>query len=153
MAPVSAGAAVAAAGGLLWFELDRCDHGFELGALSCRRIGTISGEDDQSLAVQIENMDDVGLTLACPLSTAFIWPRIGAAPEELVVARADIQITRYRQLYARGRTSAEQERSKASSARRIADAVLAAAAEQANCGWIATFDEGFGSPSIPSRLL
>jgi predicted nucleic acid-binding protein len=39
------------------------------------------------------------------------------------------------------------------SARRIPDAIVAAAAEQAGCGWIATFDEGFASPSVPSRLL
>jgi len=39
------------------------------------------------------------------------------------------------------------------SARRIADALLAAAAEQAGCEWIATFDEAFASPTVPSRLL
>jgi predicted nucleic acid-binding protein len=40
-----------------------------------------------------------------------------------------------------------------SSARKIPDALLAATAEQAGCDWIATFDEGFASPSVPSRLL
>ena len=39
------------------------------------------------------------------------------------------------------------------SARRIGDAILAAAAEQADCDWIATFDEAFASATIPSRLL
>lgn len=39
------------------------------------------------------------------------------------------------------------------SARRIPDAILAAAAEQAGCDWIATFDEAFASPTVPSRLL
>jgi len=39
------------------------------------------------------------------------------------------------------------------SARRIPDALLAAAAEQAGCDWIATFDEAFASPTVPSRLL
>jgi predicted nucleic acid-binding protein len=39
------------------------------------------------------------------------------------------------------------------SARRIGDAILAAAAEQAGCDWIATFDEAFASPTVPSRLL
>jgi predicted nucleic acid-binding protein len=39
------------------------------------------------------------------------------------------------------------------SARRIPDAILAASAEQAGCAWIATFDDGFASPTIPSRLL
>jgi predicted nucleic acid-binding protein len=39
------------------------------------------------------------------------------------------------------------------SARRIPDAILAASAEQAACDWIATFDEGFASPTVPSRLL
>jgi predicted nucleic acid-binding protein len=39
------------------------------------------------------------------------------------------------------------------SARRIPDALLAAAAEQAGCDWIATFDESFASPTVPSRLL
>lgn len=39
------------------------------------------------------------------------------------------------------------------SARSIADAVIASTAEQARCDWIATFDEGFGSPSVPSRLI
>jgi predicted nucleic acid-binding protein len=45
------------------------------------------------------------------------------------------------------------ERSLASSARRIPDAVLAATAEHAGCDWIATFDEDFSSPTIPSRLI
>lgn len=40
-----------------------------------------------------------------------------------------------------------------SSARRIPDAVIAAAATQAHCDWIATFDEAFASPTVPSRLL
>ena len=39
------------------------------------------------------------------------------------------------------------------SARRIPDAIIAAAADQAACDWIATFDEGFASPRVPSRLL
>ena len=39
------------------------------------------------------------------------------------------------------------------SARRIPDAVIASAAEQARCDWIATFDEAFASPTVPSRLL
>jgi hypothetical protein len=39
------------------------------------------------------------------------------------------------------------------SERRIADAILAAAAEQSACDWIATFDAGFSSPSVPSRLI
>jgi predicted nucleic acid-binding protein len=39
------------------------------------------------------------------------------------------------------------------SERRIPDAILAAAAEQAGCDWIATFDEAFASPTIPSRLI
>ncbi len=39
------------------------------------------------------------------------------------------------------------------SARRIGDAILAAAAEQAGCDWIATFDDAFASPTVPSRLL
>jgi predicted nucleic acid-binding protein len=40
-----------------------------------------------------------------------------------------------------------------SSARRIPDAILAATAAQASCDWIATFDEAFASPAVPSRLL
>lgn len=40
-----------------------------------------------------------------------------------------------------------------SSSRRIPDAVIAAAAAQAGCDWIATFDEAFASPTVPSRLL
>jgi predicted nucleic acid-binding protein len=39
------------------------------------------------------------------------------------------------------------------SARRIPDAILAAAAERAGCDLIATFDEAFSSPSVPVRLL
>lgn len=39
------------------------------------------------------------------------------------------------------------------SARRMPDAILASTAEQARCDWIATFDEAFASPSVPSRLL
>jgi predicted nucleic acid-binding protein len=40
-----------------------------------------------------------------------------------------------------------------SSARRIPEAIMAAAAERALCDWIATFDGGFASPTVPSRLL
>ena len=40
-----------------------------------------------------------------------------------------------------------------SSARRIPDAILAAAAEHAGCEAIATFDQKFASPTIPVRLL
>ena len=39
------------------------------------------------------------------------------------------------------------------SARRIPDAILAAAAEQAGCERIATFDEAFVSPTVPAHLL
>jgi predicted nucleic acid-binding protein len=39
------------------------------------------------------------------------------------------------------------------SARRIADSMIASTAAQAKCDWIATFDEGFSSPSVPSRLI
>lgn len=39
------------------------------------------------------------------------------------------------------------------SARRIADALIAAAAEHAKCDYIATFDESFRSPSVPVRLI
>jgi predicted nucleic acid-binding protein len=45
------------------------------------------------------------------------------------------------------------ERTLSMSERRISDAILAAAAEQAACDWIATFDEAFVSPTIPSRLI
>jgi predicted nucleic acid-binding protein len=45
------------------------------------------------------------------------------------------------------------ERSLSVSARRIADAVIAATAERAGCAWIATFDEAFRSPTLPSRLI
>ncbi len=39
------------------------------------------------------------------------------------------------------------------SARRIPDAIIAAAAEYARCDAIATFDEHMTSPSVPVRLL
>ncbi len=39
------------------------------------------------------------------------------------------------------------------SARRVPDALIASAADQAGCDWIATFDEGFMSMQVPSRLL
>jgi predicted nucleic acid-binding protein len=39
------------------------------------------------------------------------------------------------------------------SARRIPDAIIAAAAERARCDIIATFDEAFASPSVPVRLI
>jgi predicted nucleic acid-binding protein len=39
------------------------------------------------------------------------------------------------------------------SARRIPDAVIAAAAAHAGCDYIATFDEAFASPTVPARLL
>ena len=45
------------------------------------------------------------------------------------------------------------ERTLAFSERRIPDAILAAAAEEAGCDWIATFDEDFSSPTVPSRLI
>lgn len=45
------------------------------------------------------------------------------------------------------------ERTLGLSERRIPDAILAAAAEAAGCDWIATFDEKFASPSVPSRLI
>jgi predicted nucleic acid-binding protein len=48
---------------------------------------------------------------------------------------------------------AAMERSMATSARRITDAILAATAERAGCDWIATFDEAFASPTVPSRLI
>ena len=38
-------------------------------------------------------------------------------------------------------------------ARRIPDAILAAAAEHAGCEAIATFDQKFASPTVPVRLL
>jgi len=40
-----------------------------------------------------------------------------------------------------------------SSARRIPDAILSAAAEHAGCEAIATFDQKFASPTVPVRLL
>lgn len=39
------------------------------------------------------------------------------------------------------------------SARRLPDAILAAAAARATADWIATFDERFGSPTVPVRLV
>ncbi|NJD28023.1 MAG: PIN domain-containing protein, partial [Chloroflexi bacterium] len=48
---------------------------------------------------------------------------------------------------------AAMERSLSTSARRISDAIVAATAEHAGCDWIATFDEGLRSPSVPSRLI
>jgi predicted nucleic acid-binding protein len=39
------------------------------------------------------------------------------------------------------------------SARRIPDALIAAAAEHARCDWIATFDERMASPSVPVRAI
>lgn len=44
-------------------------------------------------------------------------------------------------------------RSLRTSARRIPDALIAAAAEHAGCEAIATFDQAFDSPSVPVRLL
>ena len=39
------------------------------------------------------------------------------------------------------------------SARRIPDALVAAAAARARCDWIAAFDRDFRSPTIPVRLI
>lgn len=39
------------------------------------------------------------------------------------------------------------------SARRIADALIGAAAEQANCDWIAAFDRDFRSSNVPVQLI
>jgi len=39
------------------------------------------------------------------------------------------------------------------SERRIPDAILSVVAERAGCDWIATFDEHFVSPLVPSRLI
>lgn len=52
-----------------------------------------------------------------------------------------------------GRLLATLNWSVATSARRIPDAIIAAAADQARCDWIATFDEGFSSRMVPSRLI
>lgn len=41
----------------------------------------------------------------------------------------------------------------ASSARRIGDAIVAKAAEQASVDYIATFDEKMSSPRVPVRML
>ncbi len=45
------------------------------------------------------------------------------------------------------------ERSLSVSARGISAAGIGATAERAGCTWIATFDEAFNSPTIPSRLI
>lgn len=45
------------------------------------------------------------------------------------------------------------ERTLRGSARRIPDAIIAAAAKSSGCDWIATFDEKFTSPSVPTRLI
>jgi len=52
-----------------------------------------------------------------------------------------------------GAVTAAVARTLSMSERRISDAILAAAAEQAGCDWIATFDESFASSTIPSRLI
>lgn len=39
------------------------------------------------------------------------------------------------------------------SARRIPDALIAAAAARAQCGWIAAFDRDFRSTTVPVRLI
>jgi predicted nucleic acid-binding protein len=39
------------------------------------------------------------------------------------------------------------------SARRIPDALIAAAAARAGCDWIAAFDRDFRSPTVPVRLI
>lgn len=39
------------------------------------------------------------------------------------------------------------------SARRIPDALIAAAAAHAGCDWIAAFDRDFRSPAVPVRLI
>lgn len=44
-------------------------------------------------------------------------------------------------------------RSLSMSARSMTDAIVAATAEHAGCAWIATFDEGFRSPTVPARLI
>lgn len=50
-------------------------------------------------------------------------------------------------------TVAAMQWSLRSSARRIPDAVIAAAAQHAACTHIVTFDEGLVSPTVPVRLL
>lgn len=50
-------------------------------------------------------------------------------------------------------TIAALDWSQRTSARRIPDALIAAAAEHARCDVIATFDESFRSPSVPIRLI
>jgi predicted nucleic acid-binding protein len=53
----------------------------------------------------------------------------------------------------RASTIAALQRTLQTSARRIPDALLAAAADRAGCAWIATFDEAFRSPTVPVRML
>lgn len=50
-------------------------------------------------------------------------------------------------------TIAALDWSQRSSARRIPDALIAAAAQHAGCDLIATFDESFRSPTVPVRLI
>lgn len=53
----------------------------------------------------------------------------------------------------RATTIAALQWSERSSARRIPDAVIAAAAEHASCDIIVTFDQSFRSPHVPVRLI
>jgi predicted nucleic acid-binding protein len=75
-------------------------------------------------------------------------PRLGRALIRFI-SRANVEVVDADKAH----LAAALEWSLSSSARRISDAILAATAEQAGCHWLATFDEAFMSPTVPSRLL
>lgn len=75
-------------------------------------------------------------------------PDLGAGLVRFL-SRADVELTDADQ----GSTIAAIDWSLRRSARRIPDAIIAAAAEYARCDIIATFDESFRSPSVPVRMI
>ena len=117
-------------------------------------------EDDPpralAAAVLIDGVDTVVVSTACVLETVHVLrteyearnPELGRAMIKLLsksnVSLADADA---------GAIVASIERTLTLSERRIPDAILAAAAEQAGCDWIATFDARFVSPTVPSRLI
>lgn len=75
-------------------------------------------------------------------------PALGSALIELL-SRANVELADADQ----ASTVAAIRWSLRVSARRIPDAIIAAAAEHARCDAIATFDERMQSPTVPVRLL
>jgi predicted nucleic acid-binding protein len=117
-------------------------------------------DDDPPRALAASRLVESGRILVLSsvvLLEALHWLRTGLGHANPELARALIAFLSRANVELvdadRAHVVAALEWSLASSARRIPDAILASTASQARCDWIATFDEAFASPTVPSRLI